>query len=236
MTHMTMTCDRIDELLPAWIEDDLGPAAREAVSTHLGECLRCAAIVRDITAIRRDAAQLPELAPSRDLWAGIADRIETPVVAISERRPAIPQRRTWQVAAAAVVLMAATSAVTWTIATSGIGTGAAVVAAAPDEQLPIAEEPLTSLVSAEPFAPEIVYSREINELRTILQERSTELDSATIAAVTKSLAAVDAAIAEARAALARDDASPFLHDQLNRALQKKLGVLRTVALLPVGAS
>ena len=109
---MTMTCDRIDELLPAWIEDDLGPAAREAVSTHLGECLRCAAIVRDITAIRRDAAQLPGLAPSRDLWAGIAERIETPVVAFPDRRPAVPQRRTWQVAAAAVVLMAATSAVT----------------------------------------------------------------------------------------------------------------------------
>lgn len=233
---MTMTCDRIDELLPAWIEDDLGPASREAVSTHLGECLRCAAIVRDITAIRRDAAQLPELAPSRDLWNGIAARIESPVIQLDTRRPALPQRRTWQVAAAAVVLMAATSAVTWTIATNGMGLGAPTVAAAPDEKLTVAEEPVASLVSAEPFAPEVVYSREINDLRAILAERSNELDSATVAAVTKSLAAIDAAIAEARAAIARDAASPFLHDQLNRALQKKLGVLRTVALLPVGAS
>jgi hypothetical protein len=67
-------------------------------------------------------------------------------------------------------------------------------------------------------------------------ERSAELDSTTITTVVRSLQAIDTAIAEARAALARDGSSTFLRDQLNRALEKKLTVLRTVALLPVGAS
>jgi hypothetical protein len=96
--------------------------------------------------------------------------------------------------------------------------------------------PAGVLVSAEPLAPEVIYDREIEQLRTILDERINDLDSVTVAVVTQSLRTIDGAIAEARAALARDSSSPFLHDQLNRALEKKLGLLRTVALLPAGAS
>ena len=47
---------------------------------------------------------------------------------------------------------------------------------------------------------------------------------------------IDQAIADARAALTTDASSPYLNDQLNRALEKKVSVLRRVALLPVGAS
>jgi hypothetical protein len=238
---MNMTCDRIDELLPAWIEGDLGPEASDAVSAHLGECLRCAAIVRDITAIRRDAAQLPELAPPRDLWPDIAAQIESPVIELGSRRIPIAasSRRMWTMGAvAATLLVAVTSGITWTIATRDAGTP---VAASDDSSTmsdlaALSATPTGTLVSAEPFAPEIVYGREIDDLRQVLVERSAELDSATVNTVVRSLQAIDTAIAEARAALARDGSSPFLRDQLNRALQKKLGVLRTVALLPVGSS
>lgn len=46
------------------------------------------------------------------------------------------------------------------------------------------------------------------------------------------LAIIDAAIAQSRAALAKDPASGFLNDQLNSALDQKVELLRTVALLP----
>jgi hypothetical protein len=242
---MTMTCDRIDELLPAWIEDDLGPAARDAVSAHLGECLRCAAIVRDLTALRRDAAQLAELVPPRDLWDGIAARIDAPVIAIASRQSplAVPSRRIWTLAAAATLLVAVSSGITWSIAMRGASDAPAQAAttAAPEspsttDLAALTAPPTGTLASAEPFPPEVLYGREIEDLRAILVERSAELDSSTVAAVVKSLQSIDIAIAEARAALARDASSPFLHDQLNRALQKKLGVLRTAALLPMGAS
>jgi hypothetical protein len=62
--------------------------------------------------------------------------------------------------------------------------------------------------------------------------RRADLDPATIAVVENSLTTIDRAIADARAALARDAASAFLNEQLNRALEKKLGLLRTVAFLP----
>lgn len=231
---MSLTCERVDELLPAWIEGDLDQATHDAVSAHLGECLRCAAIVRDITAIRRDAARLPELEPSRDLWEGIAARIETPVVALDTHRSAVPVRRRWTLAAAAVLLVTVTSGITYRVAMNQTRAAGSVVAAT-DSLAAEAGTP-ASLVSADPRAPEIVYSLEIDQLRTILEDRRGELDSATVAVVEQSLVTIDKAIADAQAALARDASSPFLHEQLNRALQKKLGVLRTVALLPAGAS
>jgi len=230
---MALNCERIDELLSAWIEEDLDQATHDAVSEHLGECLRCAAIVRDITAIRRDAARLPELEPSRDLWDGIAARIEAPVITLDARR-ASPARRRWTLAAAAVLLVTVTSGITYTVAMNLDRTAGSVAASA---DAPIADPGTpASLVSADPRAPEIVYNLEIDQLRTILTDRREELDSATVAVVEQSLATIDKAIAEARAALARDTSDPFLHEQLNRALEKKLGLLRTVALLPAGAS
>jgi hypothetical protein len=244
---MIMTCEHVDNLFPAWIEGDLDPLQRRAVDAHLRECLRCASIVRDIEALRRDAVNLPELAPSRDLWEGIAARIETPVVELPPRQavPA-PARRTWQVAAAAVVLMAASSGLTYVL-TSGQRSAVSEQVATTESGEPgtpnvVTPRPRPSsggspvLVRAEPMAAEVIYAQEITRLRTILDERRTSLDTSTIKTVEKSLLAIDHAIEDARRALAGDASSQFLTEQLNRALEKKLGVLRRVALLPMGAS
>ena len=247
---MTMTCEHVDNVLSAWFEGDLDLPQRREVDAHLRECLRCASLVRDIEGMRRDADKLPELVPSRDLWEGIATRIETPVIELAPRQAApAPARRTWQMAAAAVVLMAASSGITY-LATRGQGSaiGADVLAssssitdsAAPGVITP-RPRPTSSgtpilVSSAEPMAAEVVYAQEITRLRTVLDERRTSLDSATINTIEKSLLAIDKAIGDARRALAADASSQFLTEQLNRALEKKLGVLRRVALLPVGAS
>jgi hypothetical protein len=252
---MTHTSEHVDELLSAWFEGDLGAAERRAVDEHLRGCLRCAKIVRDIEAIRSDAASLPPMEPSRDLWAGIAARIETPVIDLPTRQaPAGQMRRTWQMAAAAVLLMALSSGVTYVLTTGdGQGvTGEPVITAAttPDSvAVPVAPRATPKVVAprptsgsastvlvGDPGAAEIVYDQEITRLRKILDERRSDLDPATVAAVERSLRAIDAAITDARTALASDGSSLFLNEQLNRALEKKLGVLRRVALMPAGAS
>jgi hypothetical protein len=235
---MTITCEHVDTVLSAWFEGDLADAERRAVDAHLRECLRCASLVRDIEGIRRDAGSLPELAPSRDLWEGIAARIEAPVIELKSRAVRAPVRRTWQMAAAAVVLMAVSSGITYVLATGNRG---AAIADATSPNVVTPSRPSsgsgsTVLVRAEPMTPEIIYDQEITRLRVILDERRGDLDTATVAAVEKSLKAIDLAINDARAALAADASSRFLNEQLNRALEKKLGVLRRVALMPVGAS
>src|SRR5688572_17325225 len=250
---MSITCEHVDSLLSAWLEGDLGDADRRAVDSHLRECLRCAKIVRDIEAIRHDAANLPEVAPTRDLWAGIAARIEAPVIDLTTRQaPArTPQRRNWQMAAAAVLLMAVSSGVTYVLTSNGqraAGSGQVAtdsittstpVAVGPNvvvPQRPSREKGSAVLVSSEAVAPEITYNQEITRLRAILDQRRASLDPSTIAVGEQTLPTIDQAIADARAALTTDASSPYLNEQLNRALEKKVSVLRRVALLPVGAS
>ena len=250
---MTITCEHVDSVLSAWFEGDLDDAQRRAVDMHLRECLRCASVVRDLEAIRRDAAKLPVMTPSRDLWEGIAARIEAPVIELKTRQAPAAPRRNWQMAAAAVLLMAVSSGVTYLVTTSdqrsaagdqqtATATNDSVTPSAPIAETPGVVTPRRPTSGGSPMlvgefsAPEIIYDQEITRLRTILDQRRGDLDSATVKTVEKSLQAIDKAILDARAALTGDASNAFLNEQLNRALEKKLGVLRRVALLPVGAS
>ena len=92
--------------------------------------------------------------------------------------------------------------------------------------------PLAAGVGAESAAGEDVYAAEIAALRVVVQRRRAELDPATVEVVERSIEVIDAAIAQSRAALAADPRSPFLGQQLGRALDRKVELLRTAATLP----
>ena len=79
---------------------------------------------------------------------------------------------------------------------------------------------------------DLVYGKEIDMLQNIVSRRRTQLDSSTVAIIEKNLQIIDAAIAQSRAALARDPASHMLDQQLTHALDKKVELLRTAAMLP----
>ena len=91
--------------------------------------------------------------------------------------------------------------------------------------------PVASRSTVRPSAT-ATYEREIRGLGRILDERRGDLDSATVAVLEKNLAVIDQAIRQSREALARDPRSRFLDQQLNSALDKKVELLRTAALLP----
>jgi hypothetical protein len=235
-------------------------------------------MLRDLSAIRAQAADLPELTPSRDLWAGIATRIEPTVVPLA--RPQQAPTRTWipLAAAAAAALMIATAGVTY-VATSRSMRSAPTVAVATKPNTsaqevavapPAAEAPTeVSVPAAAPTPPaaaevassaaarqsapratsrgatlasrqnqrvvsasDIAYGDEIARLQNVITKRRNELDPATVTVIEQSLKIIDAAVRQSRAALARDPKSGFLTDQLNNALDKKIELLRTVALLP----
>ncbi|MGH9888478.1 MAG: anti-sigma factor family protein, partial [bacterium] len=81
-----MTCEQLADVLPDFLERELDDATRDRVDAHAALCAECGALVADLRTLRVDAANLPVRAPSRDLWAGIAARIETPVVEITPGR------------------------------------------------------------------------------------------------------------------------------------------------------
>jgi putative zinc finger protein len=79
---------------------------------------------------------------------------------------------------------------------------------------------------------EVAYGDVIEKLQLIVSQRRTQLDSSTVAIIEKNLQIIDAAIAQSREALAKDPASLLLSEQLTHALDKKVELLRTAALLP----
>lgn len=82
MTTGAMNCDRFGDRLMDYLEQDMDVATRASIEEHAASCIECGALLADIRKLRVDAAHLPELTPARDLWTGIAARIETPVVPI----------------------------------------------------------------------------------------------------------------------------------------------------------
>lgn len=270
-----MTCAEVDEALLEYLEETLDPASRARVDEHVAGCLRCSAVLRDIGGIRTEAARLPDLSPSRNLWPEISARIEPTVVPLGTR----PQReapRIWiPAAAAAAALVVATAGITYIATSRSLAPSTTTVAAAPQEPARVPANPpsatpggagetavaessaapaetateasrtRTVIGGREPSAAlasrrggtslstsEVAYGDEIRRLQNIITVRRGELDPATVLVIEQSLRIIDAAVKQSRAALARDPRSGFLTDQLNHALDKKIELLRTVALLP----
>ena len=288
MSDRSVTCERLDELLLDYLEDALDAQTRSVVDEHVAACARCATLVADLRTIEREAHTLPTLEPPRDLWDGIAARIEAPVVALDAPRERARRRSShWRLGAAAAALVALTAGVTYTVTVNAVRGPREVAAGGQadrrtgeqadrppeasgrmrmaddaraesvgDMRRRVPGDTLTRIavrtaprVLAEGTPPraqsagatarvastqtaEATYDREIERLRAIIEQRRSRLDPGTVAIIEYNLKVIDDAIMQSRTALAKDPASGFLSEQLNSALDKKLTLLRTAALLP----
>jgi len=268
----TMSCEQFADALPGLLERDVDENGRARLEAHAVSCTECGPLLADLRKLRIDAANLPPLAPSRDLWAGIATRIKTPVVEITPSGGTVerwnggtvnrssgsnPRHRfgpLWiGLAAAGLVAITATITREVTRSTAPVSSPTPVVANAPqtpdrsaqttssaatpttaDTAPPLHRStgsPSVSLVNNKPSA-EATFDAEIKQLRAIVAARRSTLDTTTIAVIEKNLKVIDDAIAQCREALRRDPASRFLIESLNDALDTKVQLLRTAALLP----
>lgn len=118
----SMICEELETRLADWMEHDLGDADRVALENHVASCARCTALVRDLTAIRQQAAAMPGLAPSRDLWPEIEARIQAPVIALDTASRSEPRRSrsTWWMGVAAAGLVAVTAGITYVATSNGM--------------------------------------------------------------------------------------------------------------------
>lgn len=247
MNSPNVTCDALEALLPDYFEGSLSDASVADVELHLAACAACRALVNDLRNITQEAKALVPLTPSRDLWPGIANRIEAkvlPFVAPAGRLVWSPVR----LAAVAAALVGITAWGTYAISTRDRNT--VVTPSAPNVAtvLPDSAPAARTAPSPAPSAPEattavavarrtprlpaaVTYSTEIDRLKRVFQEQSEQLDPRTVAILETSLATIDSAIVRARIALARDPNSKFLSEQVDKSLQQKLGLLRTAVLL-----
>jgi hypothetical protein len=263
----SINCDRFADKLSDYLERDVDEPTRASIDAHALQCAECGQLLADLRALRLSAANLPELVPSRDLWTGIAERIETPVVELRTndailmraqraedllvRSSAKRRMRIWGGLAAAG-LVAITATVTHELTKRSIASAPVAVATVPvtapsgpqattttvapardsvPAVRPAASAPAASLVSDRPTAQQ-TYDNEIARLRVVVERRRPQLDSVTIAVIERNLKVIDDAIRQCKLALRKDPGSQFLMESLNDALDNKVQLLRTAAMLP----
>jgi anti-sigma factor RsiW len=237
MIHHDEALPLLDELL----DERLEPELRERVQMHVEECAECADEVDFMLTLRQRARALPrEIAPDRDLWAGIEARLrprsETSVpdvaapavIPISAARRKQPPR--WQrwgaLAAAAAVIMAVSSAVTVQLMRDPVAPPVAVST----EPVPGAEgRPLTSLAAFEPTERE--YQETIADLEAEFRSRRGSLSPETVAVVEENLRIIDTAIGEIRDALAADPTSVDLPLLLSGVYRSRVELLESTLRL-----
>ena len=231
-SEIQMSCEQFADRLADFLEHEVDETTRARMEAHANRCQECGSMLADIRAMQVAAAKLPELAPGRDLWSGIVDRIETPVVALnpsgSMKSASSPRR--WRgvwTGLAAAGLVAVTATVTYELTSRSAPATRTPVAAGRGADSP-------SLVANRPTF-EQTYDTEISRLRTIVTERSGQLDPATVAVLDKNLKVIDDAIAQCKDALRADPNSRFLIESLNDALESKVQLLRKAATLPTKA-
>jgi anti-sigma factor RsiW len=105
---MNTPCLTADQLA-AYEAGEGSPETRAEVAAHLATCLHCRQELAWLTELRGRVEKLPrQLPPVRDLWDGIAPRLEVPVIAL----PRQARFRPMVLAAAAVFLILMASAAT----------------------------------------------------------------------------------------------------------------------------
>jgi hypothetical protein len=157
-------------------------------------------------------------------WHAVRSQIEQrKMVALGTPHAGGRGRSMFRLAAAAVVLITASSLVTALVMRRG-DTSAPPVASATRG----ADAQLVALPGAMRNA-ERAYLATVDELTTVLNESRERLSPETVRALERSLAIIDEAIAEAREALLNDPANQVVSDLLRKGYEQKVDFLRRAA-------
>jgi predicted anti-sigma-YlaC factor YlaD len=219
-----MTCQELDERLDDWVDGELAAAAAAEVEAHLASCPLCQERERRLRQVLAHAASLPRsVTPPRDLWPGIARRVER------ERSWSWASAgwSPWALAAAATVVVGL-AAVLWSGRPPAAVRTVEIPAATPEARLAALPGVVSDPVLA---AAERQYEDAANALLEALQKRQAQLQPETLAAVRKNLEVIDRALGEVREELVRNPSNPELSRMLVATHRKKVDVLRRVVKL-----
>jgi anti-sigma factor RsiW len=239
-----MTCAdlRNDELVDL-VDGRLDPARQRDVERHLEACAECHALVTDLRTIHAAAFMLDRREPEPAVWARLQQAIAAEPKPMAGWRSSAwrnvfvnPQSTrsafrnhglVWLGAAAALVL--ATVIGLLPLMSRQLPHTAADDAAAAGAAPPAVT---VESVAAEFEAAEQHYQKAIDDLQTIADKDTGELDPQLAAVLQKNLTVIDQAISESRAALQAQPSSASAQDGLFGALRTKVALLQqTVELI-----
>lgn len=201
-----------------WVDGTLIPAEQAGVETHVASCNACRDAAERLRLLRSDLADLPRsIQPPAHVLMGVrAGMLDT------QRNPG---RDTWYMrprllAAAAVLLVTISSAITALVVRQADDTGASPsLAVSPASSS-------SSLVAV--HALERTYEDEIAELQRALRGQQSSLSPETLRVLQTNLEIIDRALGEARAALRADPGNDALTALVRSGYERKLDVLRSV--------
>jgi len=237
----------------------LADREREEVDRHLAGCPECRDQVRRLQDLLARSATLPaSLAPPRDLWPDIAERIRRGGVVLRPRgavelrspgavehrltsapglehdgeralRPSgIGGRSLWSVRYPLAAAAVVLIVVSSTITALVVGGSRRPPVAT--RPLPVAATPSAGVL-AELGELEAAYREAAAELSATLRESRTSLPTETVAVLERNLRVIDEAIRESGAALAEDPGNPALARMLLATYRQKLDLLQRATRL-----
>jgi anti-sigma factor RsiW len=109
-----MQCDRVGEVLGAYLDQELDAATRREVAAHLGGCAACSALAEDLQRLGRQVAALGREPAPEHLIADVRDRLARGSLALPVPRFAwrLPVRSWLSQAAALLVVCGLTAGAT----------------------------------------------------------------------------------------------------------------------------
>ena len=225
-----MTCSDFNEALVDFGDGRLDPADQRNVERHLEVCDNCSALVTDLRTIRAAAFMLDRHEPAPEAWT----RVQTAVAAEPAPKARLLTMRhgagsganwpVWLGAAAALVLATVIGLLPLLSREAATDPGADATEAG--------AEITVESIAAEFEAAERHYQKAIDDLQTIANKDTGELDPQVASVLHKNLAVIDQAISESRAALQSQPASTNAQDGLFEALRTKVALLQqTVELI-----
>ena len=222
-----MKCaDLQSDVLVDLVDGRLDTTQQRDVERHLESCPECRALVTDLRAIRASAFMLDRREPPMALWT----KVQAAVAA--EPRPTarllmMPTRQNlpvWLGAAAALILATVIGLLPLMNRNAVSNDTAENEAATP--------EITVESVAAEFEAAEQHYQKAIDDLQTIANKDTGELDPQVAAVLQKNLTVIDQAITESRVALKTQPSNTNAQDGLFDALRTKVALLQqTVELI-----
>jgi anti-sigma factor RsiW len=228
-----MNCEDLGEALVDLVDGRLDGAEQRRVERHLEGCENCRALVADLRSIRAAAFMLDRREPKADAWLKLQAAIAAEPAAVS-RFSAAGVRRSfsdggwpiWLGAAAALVLATVIGVLPLMHRAPQTHDDSATAT-------PPTDEPATvESVTAEFEAAEKHYQKAIDDLQTIANKDTGELDPNVAAVLQKNLGVIDQAISESRAALKSQPSSTNAQNGLFDALRTKVALLQqTVELI-----
>jgi predicted anti-sigma-YlaC factor YlaD len=219
-----MNCDEVQARFDDLVDGKLSGNDTAAIEDHLHDCEPCSSLVAALRELRRRTAELtPTIEPPRDLWPGIAARIE-------DRK--VVEGRLFGLRLKSIGVSAAVAAVLIGAVVIGYLAGRQDGDMTVLRSLPTVSIQETGFRSGSLTELTAEYDRARTELLAALDVRRGSLSSETQAVVDHNLRVIDRAIEEITVALANDPGNLRLSSRLAAAYQLEIDLLQRANRLP----